>query len=659
MAGSTKNSLQLSVRTQLVDLQPGDKFPPLNVYVFSSEGTLLASAPAGEKETLLNLEAPASVARLRVVAGPRVDDRQAELGDLLRRGAQEQFLRVDPGSLRHELPFVIYPDIWRCWLRSACIVRGNLYKRVLIGGIYENYPVCDATVEVYEVDPLWIILPKLPDLIIDRLRDIILRPIPFPIPEPIPGPDPAPFARAAMVPVQRQLRAPPTPTSDAVHALAALPQATALRYSAQVASRQQFQQSLLDHAELIRPLLCLYYPRFVTMQRVATAKTDDCGHFQTLFFNGCNNPDQPDLYFKAKQKLFGWLDVYIYAPTPIACHTWWDYHCGTEVNLYTSSPWAHTCAPCPPVIGPPGKNRWVAFLAVGVHGLNNIHGTAQDLVGSVTADNLGLTQDGRPWGGMLLPRLEFSNALEAAGVVYYRMSWRQGSSGTFLPLTGEVHHYYRHDVPTPTGDMPVWSPETLGPVEADDGAGHKIPNLFRIPFPSVAPAGVWDTPPDVAEIQQHFASATSTLGLVSGNRMIVTLHIDNSHCYADIAPPTIGAAQADPCCGVLHYQPSDSVTLGWRALHPHGFAKYSFGVVRGTAYVHSEGWTPVASSTSPLSITVNHLLNDNLPPGCPIDGCAVAGFSENLYVDSMATDGWNSELGYDASAVRAFVLAKS
>ncbi|MBK9427846.1 MAG: hypothetical protein IPN63_10820 [Gammaproteobacteria bacterium] len=135
MAGSTKNSLQISVRTQLVDLQPGDKSPPLNVYVFSSEGTLLASAPAGEKETLLNLEAPTSVARLRVVAGPRVDDRQTELGDLLRRGAQEQFLRVDPGSLRHELPFVIYPDIWRCWLRSACVVRGNLYKRVLIGGI--------------------------------------------------------------------------------------------------------------------------------------------------------------------------------------------------------------------------------------------------------------------------------------------------------------------------------------------------------------------------------------------------------------------------------------------------------------------------------------------------------------------------------------------
>ncbi|MBK6960126.1 MAG: hypothetical protein IPH23_02405 [Gammaproteobacteria bacterium] len=89
-----------------------------------------------------------------------------------------------------------------------------------------------------------------------------------------------------------------------------------------------------------------------------------------------------------------------------------------------------------------------------------------------------------------------------------------------------------------------------------------------------APSTRWTRPPQ---------------GPVSGNRMIVTLHIDNNHCFADIAPPTIGAAEADPCCGVLHYQPNDSVALGWRALHPHGFAKYSFGVVRGTAYVHSEG----------------------------------------------------------------------
>jgi hypothetical protein len=486
----------------------------------------------------------------------------------------------------------------------------------------------------------------------------------------------------------------------------------------------QFQKALIEHAAIVRPLLCILYPRFVTMQRVGTARTDECGHFQTLFFKGCNNHDVPDLYFKAKQRLFGSFDAYIYAPTPIACHTWWDYVCGTEVNLTTSSPWAQICAPCPPVIGPPGKNRWVAFLAIGGHGLNNIYGTATDLVGSTTSTNLGLTQDGAPWGSTLLPRLEFSNDLEAADVRYYQLSYRRGTSGAFHPLTGEIHHYYRHDVATSTGNLPTWTPETLGPVSVSDGAGNQVPNLFKIPFPSVAPAGVWDAPPDINEIREHFASAkvptqdlapgmiydgdgslvgadtsgklqlkvelftsagqpvnvgalglvyavptdpdasgaihtvdASTLSLVSGNSLVITLHVDNNRCFAGIAPPTIGAAIADPCCGVLKYRAGDAVTMGFSALHPHGFARYSFAVVRGVSSVISSGWTPVASSSSPVTQTVAHLLNDNLPPGCAADGCPVAGFSENLYVDSMATDGWTSELGYDASAVRAFVLA--
>ena len=727
MAKQDNAFLDIQVRADLVDFSKADKAPEINAYAFSSEGRLLATVPMDEQgAAALKLPAPDTVTPLRVLVGPRIDEKSVDFDDLIRRGAQELHLRIDPRELHHKLPVTIFPDNWRCWLASACVVRGNLNKRVLVGGSYVNYPVCNATVEVYEVDPLWIILPKLPDSIIDRLRDIILRPRPFP--EPIPGPDPAPFARASMLQLKADRMA-PRRDAEATGALYSLTQASALRFAAESGSAQQFQNALIDHADLIRPLLCIFYPHLVTMRRVATAHTNECGHFQTRFFKGCHNPDVPDLYFKAKQRLFGFLDVYVYAPTPIACHTWWDYSCGREVNLYTSSPWAQTCSPCPPVIGPNGKNRWVAFMSVGVHGLNNIYGTAPDLVGSTTSDNLGLTQDGAPWGGMLLPRLEFSNDLEAAGVRYYQLSWRKGSSGSFLPLAGQVHHYYRHDVLTPTGNMPAWSPEILGPVSVNDGMGHFVPNLFKIPFPSVAPAGVWDVPPDISEIKEHFASAkfpsqdiapgmsydangntvgtdssgqyqikvdlfnaqgqpvniaalgivyavpmdpdgsgtintvdASTLGLVSGNSMIITLHVDNNRCFANIAAPTIGAVASDPCCGVLKYQTGDSVTMSWTALHPHGFARYHFSVVRGVNSVLEDpasGWTPVSGSSSPITRTVSHLLNDNLPAGCAEDGCPVAGFSENLYVDAMATDGWSSELGYDASHVRAFVLAKA
>lgn len=39
-------------------------------------------------------------------------------------------------------------------------------------------------------------------------------------------------------------------------------------------------------------------------------------------------------------------------------------------------------------------------------------------------------------------------------------------------------------------------------------------------------------------------------------------------------------------------------------------------------------------------------------------GCTVAGFSENLHVYSLATDGWGSLPHLGASKVRAFVLSR-
>jgi hypothetical protein len=725
MAKQENEYFDIHVRAHLVDAAKADKVPEASAYAFSSEGRLLAAAPVDAKgAATLKVPVTASVAQLRVLVGPRIEKDMADFSDLIRRGAQEKHLRVDSRTSRFDLELTIYPDIWRCWLLGLCFVRGTLNKRVLVGGKYENYPVCNATVEVYEVDPIWIIIPKLPDLVLNRLRDIIVDPRPIPLPIPEPGPDPEPFARAAML--QSTAEFDHRLDADSAMTLRQLAGATDLRYAAQLGSKQQFQQALIDHAKLIRPLLCLFYPLLITKHLVATAKTDECGHFQTLFFKGCHNHDTPDLYFKAKQKLFGFLDVYIYAPTPVACYTWWDYACGTEVTLYTSSPWAQTCSPCPPVTGPAGKDRWVAFLSIGAHGLNNIFGTAPDLAGTTTPANIGLTQGGAPWGSMLLPRLLFSNGLEATGARYYQVSWRKGSSGSFLPLIGRVDHYYRHDVNTPSGPMPAWTPMKLGPESVSDGAGHEIPNLFKIPYPSVAPAGVWDVPPDIHEIKEHFASAkfptqeiapgmiynddgtlkptpadtsgkyqlkvdlfnatgqpvnigplgivyavptdpdgtgtintvdASTLGLVSGNSMIITLHVDNNPTFAGIDAPTIAAATADPCCGVLKYNAGDSVTMGWQALHPHNFATYSFGVVRGTQSVISESG-PVAASTSPKVQTVSHLLNDNLPAGCPVDGCSVAGFSENLHVYGTASDGWGADL-YNTSDVRAFVLAKA
>jgi hypothetical protein len=699
-------------------------------YVFSSEAQLLASTPLTEKgEARLKFMAAGIAAGLRVLVGPATTEKVPSFDELIRRGALEQHLRYNPRQPVLQARFKVFPSIWHCWWRSACFVKGHLIKRVQIGGTWENFPVCNATVEIYEVDPLFIIIPKLPELVIERLRDLIIKPRPFPEPVPEIGPG---------APMRRMAQSDHRMDAEGARLLTQLGDATELRYLAQVGSRLQFQQALIKNPILIRPLLCYFYPRFVTKQRVGTAHTDECGHFSTLFFQGCLNHDTPDLYFKATQKLFGFFDVSIYAPTPIACHTWWDYQCGTEVTLYTNSPLAHTCTPCPPVVGPEGHGRWVAFLAIGGTPLSKVYGTSKELHDTrppaEVAAKLGLTDAGQPWGSLLRPRLLFSNELEALGVRYYQVSWRRGTSGSFVALKDGIQHYYRHDVSTPTGNVPAWTPYTLGPAPVADGTGHFVPDLTQIPYASVAPEGVWDTPPSGGEIVEHLSSAkfptaalapglvfhedgsivsgtsdesgryqlkvdlfdaqgqpiniaalgikyvvpdvptlsgtiyttdAAPLGLVFGNSMVINLHVDNNRCFASIGAPSIGATLADPCCGVLISQPADNVTMPYTAYHPHGFAQYSFSTVRGTQAVVSRSssvddpGTLVNEDTGGGTAveTVHALMTLNPAPGCSGVDCVVAGFSENLYVDSMATDGWGSELGYDASDVRAFVLS--
>ncbi|MBI5925496.1 MAG: hypothetical protein HY836_07825 [Aquabacterium sp.] len=764
----TASPLTIQIQAQLLDVARSTQKVEAMAYAFSSEARFLGSAPLNDKgEARLPVQATVPADTLRVLVGPRLSDKEPDFAELMRRGAIEQHLSYNPRLRELKADFVIYEPIWLCWLRSAVFVQGQLLKKVTIGGAVVDFPVCNATVEIYEVDPLYILIPKLPVLVLDRLRDIIANArikdpiiavperVPGPIPEPGPGPLPLSVTGASLRRLNTTTLAAQSHalTADSAATLTKLSEATELRYLAQAGSALQFQQALIQNPVLIRPLLCWLFPRFVTMQRVGTAITDSCGHFRTVFFQGCHNHDTPDLYFKATQPIFGPLKFTIYAPTPVACHTWWDYMSGTEVKLYTHSPFAHTCAPCPPVVGPQGVGRWVAFLAIGGVPLSQIYGTSKALKDSTSPAVLtarrGLTADGRPWGGLLRPRLLFANELEALGVRHYQISWRRGFSGAFHALKDGIQHYYRHDVNTPSGVFPAWTPFTLGPKPVPAGGGIEVPDLTQIPYASVAPEGVWDTPPSAGEIVEHLSSAkfpthlfapglsyngdgsvvsgtsddsgqyqlkvdlfdalgqpidihaqgikfvvpdvpdlTGTiyttdaepLGLVVGNSMIITLHVDNNHCYAQIPAPSIGATFADDCCGVLQAQDSDVVSLPYQAWHPHGFANYSFVTVRGVRTVLNRSQDPLnpgqplpvddpgtpmvnedPTGGSPATMSVHDLMTVNMPASCLVDhpaGCLVAGFSENLYVDSTATDGWSNELGYDASAVRAFVLSK-
>ena len=190
-----RNEQEIVVRVALPDDKRARE-ASLVAYAFSQGGKLLdAEAPAGQGEAAVRVPLGAESTNVRLVVGPQLEGEARSLTELARRRAPERHVRVDLNAKRLTVDLALTLDQILCWLRSPCAVNGTVIKRATLDGQNIDLPVCDATVEVYEVDPLYIILPKLPKSVLDRLRDIILHPIPLPdpIPDPLPGPFPGPF----------------------------------------------------------------------------------------------------------------------------------------------------------------------------------------------------------------------------------------------------------------------------------------------------------------------------------------------------------------------------------------------------------------------------------------------------------------------------------
>ena len=207
MIQTTKNegargSVSIDVSIQLREA-PGDtKMPSAVAYAFTSSGHYLGQAGVdGKGRATLKVPASKSLRELRIVAGPAIDgDAAPNLSDLTRRGARERFVRLADDGKAAPVQFQIPANLWRCWIRF-CEVEGRLLKRVLTGGLPVDLPVCNAQVQIWEVEPIEILVPRLPDLEIDKLREVILDPFRGGIVPVNPNPpDPAPLQRLPRIP---------------------------------------------------------------------------------------------------------------------------------------------------------------------------------------------------------------------------------------------------------------------------------------------------------------------------------------------------------------------------------------------------------------------------------------------------------------------------
>lgn len=551
---ATSTRIRVAVSTKVLGEAKPEDLAKGVAYAFSKGGALLGRANLNQQGTAaLELRMPTAETpqSLRVVIGPDIKEREVSIAELMRRGGEEAFARIDPGVTQKDVLVTIVPEHILCWLLSACVVRGRVLKKVVSGGIPMDLPVCDAIVEVYEVDSIPVLIPKLPDEVIEGFRDIIINPPPPPPPDPRPfqvvslggnfPPPPLPIVvgerpqgehlmlteRAHEGISFTRLESPSAeggtfaaPRSD-ITTMAMGEDFQALRTLARSTNTAQFRQVLVDNAALVRHVICLLPFGTIHMDLVATAKTDECGKFKTIFFRGCNNQDTPDLYFKVKQKIFKFFPPFtIYAPTPVSCYTFWNYQCGTqEVTLHVTHPLAITCPPCPNVDAP---LNWVLFMAIGNLPLSRIRGTSVSLAGTTTTDNLGLTEGDAPFGELLRPRIEFDNSLrEELGVKYYQVSYRKGTSGPFAPLTASINRHYTHEV---GGDL-ILEVYNLGPKVVGS-----VANLFEIP-PALPPVGQWSIPDAVedtasAKFQTLVEAPLEAPGVAWTKRGIYQLKVD-------------------------------------------------------------------------------------------------------------------------------------
>ena len=473
----------------------------LTAYAFDTNGALLASAPVKGEQTQLSLTRDQAMKARIFFAAPPEPTEKITLETMARLRAYEPALRRDPAGRAFDL-LPIPESAWKLWLWCRCRVRGRVVKPVTIGGVTYNKPVCNARVHICEVDRLYWLIPLLPDDILRRLRDELLRVIvrPWPIPEPDPPPfrfdpsviDPSPINVARMLKSQANefkssSRPADNPSTIAMRSLesdamlnpqplppqamlADLPLAT--RSALMSSSTTIVRQALLDNIAIIRPWICLWpwiWPYFCLCDEITTVITDHQGRFETDIWYPCFG-DHPDLHFWVEYCIGGvWTTVY---SPPACCDTYWNYACGSEVIVRVTDPRVPWCGDDPPL---PGKQ--VAVLSIG-HTVSMTEIQRQS-----AAVNEGLTNDAqpRPFGGSLEPHVWFGDALvpptdgalSASGITHYRWSYhRIGSLADWTPLDHEVIRHYGEIMADSTL---VFRPFTLGPDPAFVGQ-----NLFKI-----------------------------------------------------------------------------------------------------------------------------------------------------------------------------------
>lgn len=324
--------LSLAVTVHLQDAG-GKDLPEGMVYIYDRSGKFLMAEKISGKdkgETLVELPSSMMGQSVRMIVGPVTEMAPKEkeiplwMETLIKAGGEDPYAPSKKSLLRlgsvskninldkDHIPvnIAVYPYDWRKWLTCHCLVRGRLIKRVSMpDGTVQEWGVCQACIKIYEVDAFPMIIAKLPDYEIFRLRDdliaIIKEKIKLPPREVIPLPWPPPPLITKISDAKESAMAAgdiPSEAGDYVE----LPADFTPVVSAVTASQLR-SELILNKAKWVK-YLCLvpWFMKWYKKDLIKCTCTDENGYFETVIDYTCGG-DHPDLYFKAVQCIGGVL----------------------------------------------------------------------------------------------------------------------------------------------------------------------------------------------------------------------------------------------------------------------------------------------------------------------------------------------------------------
>ncbi len=503
--------------------QTGEK--QLTVFAFSRNGKWMGSRDvSGGKAQFDDYDIPPSELRIFIVPKelPGVENIRS-MEALIKLRAYEPTIQFEKEKI------IIKPipsAYFEWWKLRFCNVTGRVQKWFNILGAPGYKPLCRARVHICEIDQLRFWLPNIPDYVIARIPEIILKPeipirIPIPIPDPI-GPiirKPV-FNPIAVPKLNIGLRgnafdtfSEKTVTASALQALP--PIGDNIKRQLMTNNVATIRKSLLDNFKLLHPYFCYhpwFWPYLYHSDELAVVYTDLNGRFDTtiLYLEG---GDKPDLYFWVEMMINGvWTTVY--RPN-IPCNTYWDYVCGKEVTINVTDPrvlWG-----CQQIL--PGEVVWVKTIGHGtsvsrirqtplMQPSQNSPAINYERIGMADFNVAGAYKNpfGNPLGSSIYFITQFSSGLPKPQITYYKWKYcrthnadmqvliANPTDADFTDLANPVSKSYTFEYIDPITLIKHFDSKavSLGPITV--GA---TPRLYRIPptSPAMAPFGVPESSP--------------------------------------------------------------------------------------------------------------------------------------------------------------------